>query len=70
MYKYFFSLIAIFILFTQETNAYIDPGTGSLVFQMVIGAILGFFFIIKLYFRKIKNFFVRIFKKNKDEVSK
>jgi hypothetical protein len=64
MYKYFLFLL-LFLFFTQPADAYIDPGTGSFIFQMVVGAILGFFFIIKLHLRRIKSFFLKIFKGKK-----
>jgi len=37
--------------------AYIDAGSGSLIFQFVIGGIVGGLFCLKLYWHKIKNFF-------------
>lgn len=43
--------------------AYIDPGTGSLFFQALIGVILGGFVIFRNYFfkavAKIKSIFAR-----------
>ena len=37
--------------------AYLDPGSGSLILQILIGAVAGFFFAIKAYWIKIKSFF-------------
>lgn len=34
--------------------AYIDPGSGSLVLQVLLGAVLGAVFTLKTYWRKIK----------------
>jgi len=51
------------IIFPGTSEAYLDPGTGSFVFQMIIAAVLGGLFTIKTYWRRIKN----IFKKNKKE---
>ncbi len=39
--------------------AYLDPGSGSLILQIVIGALAAFFFAVKAYWLKIKSFFVR-----------
>jgi uncharacterized membrane protein YqgA involved in biofilm formation len=36
--------------------AYIDPGTSSLVLQMLIGGIIGGMFTIKLYWQRLKAF--------------
>jgi hypothetical protein len=48
--------------FASEADAYIDPGTGSLVIQMLIGALV----VISLFFRgfwaRIKNLFLRVFR--------
>jgi hypothetical protein len=37
--------------------AYLDPGTGSLVLQVVVGAILGVGVIVKAYWNKIMGLF-------------
>lgn len=39
--------------------AYLDPGSGSLILQMAIGAIAAFLFTIKTYWIKITGFFTR-----------
>jgi hypothetical protein len=38
---------------------YIDPGTGSLIVQSVIGAIAAIGVTLKLYWHKLKVFFLR-----------
>jgi len=58
-----------FVMLTKSANAYIDPGTGSFLFQLIAGVFLGGLFTIKLYYKKIKLFFVKIFKKDRDEKS-
>jgi hypothetical protein len=40
-------------------NAYVDPGTGSYVFQVLVGAILGAAVAIKLFWRRIWAFLTR-----------
>ena len=49
--------------YPQEAYAYLDPGTGSYFFQILIGVLLGALFAIKLYWGKIiiflKNFFAK-----------
>jgi len=44
---------------------YIDPGSGSLLFQLLISGIVGFLAFVKIYWRKIKDFFKA---KKEDEV--
>jgi hypothetical protein len=49
-------------------EAYLDPGSGSFVLQLVIAALLGGLFIIKGYWIKIKTFILGLFhKKEKTE---
>ena len=42
-------------LFVSEVSAYIDPGTGSALIQVLIGAIAGVGITLKLYWFKIKE---------------
>jgi hypothetical protein len=37
--------------------AYLDPGSGSLIVQIVVGAIAGSALVVKLYWRKFKSLF-------------
>ena len=41
------------------TFAYLDPGSGSLVLQILIGGIAAGFFAVKTYWLKIISFFFR-----------
>lgn len=53
-------LVACFSLIVIPTaNAYIDPGSGSFIFQMIVGAALGISFGLKLFWRRIRSFFTR-----------
>jgi hypothetical protein len=53
-------LVACFSLIVLPTaNAYIDPGSGSFIFQMIIAAALGVSFGIRLFWRRIRSFFSR-----------
>lgn len=54
MSKSFFILLLFIPTFAW---AYIDPGTGSVVFQIVLGSIIGGMAFIKLYWNKIISFF-------------
>jgi hypothetical protein len=44
-------LIALFTL--QPASAYLDPGTGSLIWQAAIGIALGATFLLKSYWQKV-----------------
>ncbi len=51
-----FILFVCFLVFAQQdAHAYINPGTGSDFFQMLIGIILGIAKFFKTIIRKIKN---------------
>jgi hypothetical protein len=54
-------VFACLLLFasTQGVHAYIDPGTGSYVIQILIAALAGAAFAVKIYWRKIKGIFSR-----------
>ncbi len=36
--------------------AYMDPGTGSMFLQLLLGGVAGFVVIVKLYWRRILSF--------------
>ena len=62
-----FALILFpFIYFSTQTiaHAYIDPATGTIILQALIGGIVAAGAAISLYWRKLKSFFS---KKKKDE---
>ena len=57
----------IYFFFTSsEAYAYLDPGTGSIIIQAILGAIAAFFTSIAIYWEKGKNFFKKFTKKNKE----
>jgi len=67
----FFAIIGItvflfFGIFTREAYAYLDLGTGSYIFQLVIAAVIGGLFAVKLFWTKIVLFFKNLFSKNKN----
>lgn len=63
--KLFFYITLLVILFPKPVYAYLDPGTGSYLFQILIAGVLGSLFFVKSIFRRVKGFLKRIFKKNK-----
>ncbi|MBS4759867.1 MAG: hypothetical protein KHX03_04125 [Clostridium sp.] len=70
MRKFFDILILtfIFILFVnnEEAKAYINPGSGSYIFQAIAGGILSILYFFKKIFLSILN----IFKPGKNSVEK
>jgi energy-coupling factor transporter transmembrane protein EcfT len=60
--------ILFLLLFSQAAYAYLDPGTGSYILQLIIAAFVGVSFAAKVYWKKITNFLSsRLSKQNKDE---
>jgi len=50
---------ALLLFSTQDAHAYLDPGTGSMILQGLIGGIAGGMFAIRLYWGKLKSRFGR-----------
>jgi hypothetical protein len=52
-----------YLMFPRITYAYLDPGTGSYIIQIILAALVGVAFTIKIYWTKVKTFFVNLFSK-------
>tara|TARA_Y100000996_G_C22398789_1_gene592269 strand:- start:397 stop:600 length:204 start_codon:yes stop_codon:yes gene_type:complete len=65
MFLKFLILSFILFFFSTRAYAYIDPGTGSIIIQAIIGAIAATSLTVKIYWQKIKAFFKKK-KENKD----
>ncbi len=46
------TVLTVFLL-SRPAAAYIDPGTGSMMLQLLIGGIAGSLLILKIYYRRI-----------------
>lgn len=55
-------VLFLWILMVQDSYAYIDPGTGSYLLQLMLAGLLGLVFTIKIYWQKIKTFFLKLFR--------
>lgn len=60
-------IFIVFILFTSESYAYLDPGTGSIILQVIIGFIATTVATISIYWNKFKLFISKLFKKKEKE---
>lgn len=45
----------------QDAHAYLDPGSGSYIFQILIASLLGALFAIKVYWIKVLSLFKKLF---------
>ena len=64
--KFFTITILILLLtFSLNVNAYIDPGTGSYVIQVILAAILGGVVTMKVFWKRIGMILKRIVSRGK-----
>lgn len=53
-------LIALFLVMTTgSAHAYIDPGSGSIIIQAIIGAVAAGLFTLKIYWHRLTGLFSR-----------
>jgi len=63
-------LILFFLVLVKPTHAYLDPGSGSMLIQIIIGGFLGVGLFVKAYWQKISSFIQGLFSsKNAKEKS-
>lgn len=51
------SMIVLVLVFPRSAQAYVDPGTGSYVLQIVIAGIAAATFSLKLFWGRIRAYF-------------
>jgi hypothetical protein len=56
-------ITSFFSILTVEAHAYLDPGTGSIILQALIGFIAAAGTAVSLYWQKLKLFFKKFSKK-------
>ena len=61
----FFATACLFLASTGAAHAYIDPGTGSYLLQIIAAAVLAGIFVIKSFWKSIKEGVLRIVAKPK-----
>jgi len=59
-----FVAIALLLVWPHNADAYLDPGTGSYVIQLIIAGFLGGIFALKIFWKQINLFFIKIFSRN------
>jgi hypothetical protein len=52
-----FLMLYFFIFSTSPANAYLDPGTGSLILQVALGGLAGIAILGKLFWNRFKSLF-------------
>ena len=66
--NYFLKISLAFLAFciASPAFAYVDPGTGSAIVSIIIGAIVGSWLFIKSFWYKISNALKKLFKVKKN----
>ncbi len=59
------ALCAVLLLPLREAHAYIDAGSGSIIFQALIGLVLGAVMTLKLWWTKLKIFVLSLLGKKR-----
>ena len=60
MYKYFYAVLVAFVVsFEVPVEAYLDPGSGSMLLQVLLGGFAGIAVIAKLYWNRVTSLFNR-----------
>ena len=52
----FLTAVVLLIVFSAPANAYIDPGSGSYMLQILLAGILAAVYSIKLSWHRLKSF--------------
>lgn len=62
-------VLATILLLVSAKNAfsYIDPGSGSYILQILAAGVFAGLLAIKIFWNKVKEFFLKIFGRKKDE---
>lgn len=48
---------ALQLILVRDASAYLDPGTGSFIFQTVVAMVLGAAFTVRHYWARVKSVF-------------
>ena len=52
-------VLACDVIFAPPAMAYLDPGTGTMIVQAVLGVVLGISFTAKMWWHRVIGFFRR-----------
>jgi energy-coupling factor transporter transmembrane protein EcfT len=63
-------LLLGFILSVTQASAYIDPGTASMVWQLMLAVVLASAYAVHTYWIRIKNAIIGLFKKSDEKSDK
>ena len=62
--KHVGALTLTLVAISPSAHAYLDPGTGSMLLQLLIAGVLGALFTIKMWWYRVKQSFARLMGKD------
>lgn len=62
-------VITLSLAIPTSAYAYLDPGTGSVILQLLVAGFLGTIFTLKMWWRSTLSFLGRLFGKNESDHS-
>jgi len=48
--------LLVLVVCEQPAQAYVDPGSASYLFQLIVGGALGFLYLIRMYWTQLVEF--------------
>ena len=63
--KFILKILIFYLATIHASFAYLDPGSGSVILQAIIGFIAAIFATLSFYWGKFKLFILKLFKKEK-----
>lgn len=60
-------ILIFYLIFPHVAYAYIDPGSGSYILQVILAVLAGLAISIRTYWTKLKVFFVNLFSRKSNE---
>ena len=67
LFKYFIVVTLVFFSHFANAYAYLDPGTGSIILQAILGVLAAMSAGFLYYWTKVKKFFLNLFTKKPDD---
>ncbi len=61
--------LTVLVLSTKPVHAYIDPGTGSMIIQAIAAAVLTAGAMLGVFWRSVKNFFMNLGSRSKQDAA-
>lgn len=55
--NWIFLVIGLWLILEESAYAYLDPGSGSMILQIVLGGLAGAALVIKTFWHRIVTFF-------------